>query len=752
MLLDRSRRLLFLAALLTVLSWVGCQDGPTHPPSQPELAELYVRANLAGTNVAALVVEVTASDIAEPLIFNIPIGEGGQASGVITVPAGSARRVLVRAYDANAIETHRGEATVNVVAGANPPLTIVLYPLVGDLEIEIEIGGLVVTVEPSQAVLLLGETLELTATITDAAGHEVNGEVQWGSTQPLVATVDGNGTVTAVGIGEAEIVSNHGNVRGSALIAVTGFLNRFGSGDEGWTSWENGDESVQWVSGDVCLNGAGGCISLTDAVDGIMAFRAPPELREGADLSANYGMQLRYWLRASGGDSWIERPGWWNVIIESDAYGQLSMTFPDAFQVDYPYEWQPVALNLSTTPSMLSGRTRVWEIDGHAASEAEIRAVLSNVTNLLIRAEFVSGGETAYLDDVMLTAPREVPGPSIWRYCNGLPLMCEMPFDEIVFPGNHNAGSGAGGVLRWCAGGGAVPSCSWRNQGTTITGQLAYGIRYYDIDTCTCHGNLVTCHGGDGATGPAISSLLDEFNNFLNLPANRNEVIVITFGDQNDDVWQIQALLYAELQKRWAPTPERLENGDLTVFKKSPGSPWPTLGYLVDTNQRIVLFVRNPSAQLQSLGALSERDLLHDTWHSRGCTSSCSGVVDDTYLECLIAPAGKLILITVNCSYGLCLKDLAGLCDDHFTESMMSCTAARISTGGGVLGDVTPNFIVADWTQERGNIVAEVQYFNWQIVLQNGFPVGSSGAVTADLGLESYGSVDLATESAPSVR
>jgi hypothetical protein len=202
--------------------------------------------------------------------------------------------------------------------------------------------------------------------------------------------------------------------------------------------------------------------------------------------------------------------------------------------------------------------------------------------------------------------------------------------------------------------------------------------------------------------------------------------------------------LYGELARRWAPTLERLGNGELTIFKKSPGNPWPSLGYLVDTNQRIVVFVRNASVPLQDLGALSERDRIYDTWQSRGCTSSCSGVVDDTYLECLIAPADKLILITVNCSYGLCLSDLAGLCDQHIGPSMLACTSARVAVTQSVaLGDVTPNFIVADWTQQHGNIVADVRNFNWWILVQNGFPLGSSGALANELGLKRFGSGEM---------
>jgi hypothetical protein len=67
---------------------------------------------------------------------------------------------------------------------------------------------------------------------------------------------------------------------------------------------------------------------------------------------------------------------------------------------------------------------------------------------------------------------------------------------------------------------------------------------------------------------------------------------------------------------------------------------------------------------------------------------------------------------------------------------MLACTNARlVATGGGVLGDVTPNFIVADWTQKHGNIVGDVRNFNWQILLQNGFPIGASGGLASDMTL-----------------
>ena len=304
--------------------------------------------------------------------------------------------------------------------------------------------------------------------------------------------------------------------------------------------------------------------------------------------------------------------------------------------------------------------------------------------------------------------------PSTARLCNGLPYTCDRPFVELTFSGNHNAGSGAGGLLYDCLGGGTASSCLYRNQGKTITEQLEFGIRYFDIDTCVCAGEIVTCHGS--ATGPAIVDMFNEFDAFLNLEENRNEVVVLTFHDQSADV-ELRGLLRDQLS-RWEPTSERLENGELTIWHSADPYPWDvTLGHLVDTNQRIVVFVRDPSLDLANIGVYDD-NWIYDTWISRGCTSSCSGVEEDTRQKCLLAGYQDLVLVTVNCSYGLCLSDLARLCQWHLLNSLNNCRSAR--------NGIVPNFITADWTQNavhRPNIVQVVKDFNQSILKDRADPV-----------------------------
>ena len=135
------RRAPLAAVLLALLAWAGCSEGgPTEPSASGE-GQISLFANVSSTSIVALVVEVTAADIPEPLIFNIPI-VNGIGSGTITIPAGSDRTITVHAFDSSEIKTHEGSVTIDVAEGQNPTVSITLFPLVGVVPIEVTIGGL----------------------------------------------------------------------------------------------------------------------------------------------------------------------------------------------------------------------------------------------------------------------------------------------------------------------------------------------------------------------------------------------------------------------------------------------------------------------------------------------------------------------------------------------------------------------------------------------------------------------------------
>src|SRR5438128_144982 len=110
--------------LASLLASAACSRDASGPPNDGT-ATLVVRADLLGTAVATVVVEVAAPDIPATLVFNISI-TNGVALGMITVPAGSDRTVTLRAYDAGGVETHEGSITLDIQPGSNPTMSLVL--------------------------------------------------------------------------------------------------------------------------------------------------------------------------------------------------------------------------------------------------------------------------------------------------------------------------------------------------------------------------------------------------------------------------------------------------------------------------------------------------------------------------------------------------------------------------------------------------------------------------------------------------
>src|SRR5207247_2424060 len=79
-----------------------------------------------------------------------------------------------------------------------------------------------VTVSPNSANLTTGQTVQLTATATDASGNPLSGRViTWTSTNTSVATVNGSGLVSAAGAGSATITATSEGQSGTSTVTVT---------------------------------------------------------------------------------------------------------------------------------------------------------------------------------------------------------------------------------------------------------------------------------------------------------------------------------------------------------------------------------------------------------------------------------------------------------------------------------------------------------------------------------------------------
>jgi hypothetical protein len=203
-----------------VTALVSCGDQSTVNPPPGTTATLSVTADLSGTLVATVVVDVSAADIPTVLVFNIPI-VNGVASGTFTIPAGSNRTIVIRGFDAGGVQTHTGTVTATVQAGSNASLSLILTPLTGDLPITATLGHYVVTVTPPASSLAVNGTVQLAATIKDSNNNPVVGVVSWATKHPGVAIVDGTGLVTATGAGTTTITAVYQGVAGTATITVT---------------------------------------------------------------------------------------------------------------------------------------------------------------------------------------------------------------------------------------------------------------------------------------------------------------------------------------------------------------------------------------------------------------------------------------------------------------------------------------------------------------------------------------------------
>ena len=218
-----------VCALAGVVLSSSCELRPTGPSTQ-ELAELRVSALVAGTPIDLLVVRVTATDIPTPLVFNLPV-QNGVAQGTIRLPPGIKRMITVDAYDTDGDITAEGIKTIDVKPGQNPPVSIPLVSKAGQVTITVTIGPVSVVVQPTAPTVQVGATLQLSVTITAANGDVLAAPADWATTNPAVATVDGNGNVMGVMPGTVDIVASFAGVAGVSHVTVASQIAFSSSGD-----------------------------------------------------------------------------------------------------------------------------------------------------------------------------------------------------------------------------------------------------------------------------------------------------------------------------------------------------------------------------------------------------------------------------------------------------------------------------------------------------------------------------------------
>lgn len=169
----------------------------------------------------------------------------------------------------------------------------------------------------------------------------------------------------------------------------------FDNGDEGWLVRGDTSGLTDAPVYSPTDGNPGGCIRASDAGTDVWYFVAP--LGFLGDVSPAFGLELRWDLRQAAADSQIEAP---DVIMTGESLSLVIDAGPGPGTA-----WTSYKVRLDATAGW-----KVGTLTGPAATEAQIRSVLSALNDLRIRGEFRSGDDTEWLDNVVLGAGAQVFG------------------------------------------------------------------------------------------------------------------------------------------------------------------------------------------------------------------------------------------------------------------------------------------------------------------------------------------------------
>jgi Laminin B (Domain IV)/PEP-CTERM motif len=174
----------------------------------------------------------------------------------------------------------------------------------------------------------------------------------------------------------------------------------FDTDAEGWNAVSLNASNAVVLTSNVTWNATGGNpdghLSRTDPQSGsTFYFNAPTQFL--GDMSAAFGGTLTYDFRRTAGTLFNAA----DVILVGGA-SPLTLVFDVAAQPTT--NWTSFAVPFS------AGQWRVGSLSGAFATPQQITEVLSALTALRIRGEYINGGETGRLDNVALHEP--IPEPA----------------------------------------------------------------------------------------------------------------------------------------------------------------------------------------------------------------------------------------------------------------------------------------------------------------------------------------------------
>jgi N-acetylneuraminic acid mutarotase len=268
------------------------------------------------------------------------------------------------------------DATANTVTGA----------IAGFSRKAVATAATVITVAPPTAALSIGETVQLSATVTNAGGQPIGRPTSWTTGDAAVATVDATGLVSAVGPGSATITVSAGQVTADAQITSTAVV----AVSPATASVEAGDGvqlaatvtdflgnplplAVQWSSSSASV----ATVSATGLVSGVAAGNATITAQAGGGQA-----QATVQVTAASLGSWSF------VAPMPTARGRMGAAVANGLLYTVGGSWYGNGQNLEVYDPATNG----WTVKAPMPTARE--AVAAGAVNGIVYA--VGGGSTIY--------------------------------------------------------------------------------------------------------------------------------------------------------------------------------------------------------------------------------------------------------------------------------------------------------------------------------------------------------------------
>eukprot|EP01083_Nonionella_stella_P064912 169645_1 len=219
-------------------------------------------------------------------------------------------------------------------------------------------------------------------------------------------------------------------------------------------------------------------------------------------------------------------------------------------------------------------------------------------------------------------------------------------------------------------------------QSMSITHQLESGIRFLDVRTCLCEGELVTCHTLKGIN---IAIVFNQLLSFLE--AHPREIVIIQMIH-----------FYAMDQSHHRDLVEYIHNklGRRLLPMTKCGSSI-TLSEMVDTGHQVIVIYQNPPAEFNRFLWTNSHKVFQSIWANKQDCKSLKEVLDDVVKQYQSSRAHDRFWVT-QCVLTPNVKTVR----DSLLKSIVP---KRLKDFAEFLNPVVSQWLAHDWLDARMNII-----------------------------------------------